>query len=57
MAGGPIGRYIGGVALAWREMDRADGGGGAVKLSNGLFVLAGFMLSMIAGVSHCLYEF
>lgn len=51
VAGGPIGRYAGGVMLAWKEMDRVDGGG-LFRLSNGIFVAVGLMLSMIAGVSR-----
>ena len=50
VAGGPIGRYAGGVVLAWRELDRADGGA-LFRLSNGVFIAIGLMLSLIAGVS------
>lgn len=50
VAGGPIGRYAGGVMLAWKEMDKRDGGG-LFRLSNGILIAVGLMLSMIAGVS------
>lgn len=51
VAGGPVGRYAGGAALAWRELDRADGGG-LLRLSNGVFIALGLMLSLITIVSY-----
>ena len=50
VAGGPIGRYAGGVILAWKEMDRVRGGG-LYRLSTGILIAIGLMLSMITIVS------
>jgi hypothetical protein len=50
VAGGPLGRYGVGIALAWREMDRRDGGG-LFRLSSGILITLGLFLSAIAGVS------
>jgi palmitoyltransferase len=52
VAGGPIGRYGVAVALAWREMDREDGGG-LFRFSSGVLIGLGLLLSAIAGVSSC----
>jgi hypothetical protein len=49
VAGGPIGRYGGGVALAWGEMDRQDGNS-AFRLSTGILILVGLFLTMITVV-------
>jgi len=50
VAGGPLGRYGGAVVLAWREMDRRDGGG-LFRLSSGVLIAVGLFLTAIAGVS------
>jgi palmitoyltransferase len=50
VAGGPIGRYGGGVALAWREMDRREGAT-LFRLSTGILIVVGIFLTMIASVS------
>ncbi|KIR33993.1 hypothetical protein I307_05993 [Cryptococcus deuterogattii 99/473] len=46
VAGGPIGRYAGGIILGWRELDRQDGGG-LYRLAVGLLIAFGFILSGI----------
>jgi len=50
IAGGPLGRYGGAIVLAWREMDRRDGGG-LFRLSSGILIALGLCLSAIAVVS------
>ena len=50
VAGGPLGRYGGGVVLGWRELDRKDGGG-LFRLSSGVLIAVGMGLTCIAGVS------
>nr|KIR88453.1 hypothetical protein I308_01520 [Cryptococcus tetragattii IND107] len=52
VAGGPIGRYAGGIILGWRELDRQDGGG-LYRLAVGLLIALGFILSGItAGLAY-----
>lgn len=46
VAGGPVGRFAGGIILGWRELDRQDGGG-LYRLAVGLLVAFGFILSGI----------
>lgn len=53
VAGGPLGRYGGGVVLGWRELDRKDGGG-LFRLSSGVLIAVGMGLTCIAGVSPSL---
>jgi hypothetical protein len=50
VAGGPLGRYGGGVVLGWKELDRRDGGG-LFRLSSGVLIAVGMGLTCIAGVS------
>ena len=50
MAGGPVGRFAGGIILGWRELDTQDGGG-LYRLTVGLLVAFGFILSGITAVS------
>ncbi|WVW86026.1 hypothetical protein I302_108064 [Kwoniella bestiolae CBS 10118] len=48
IAGGPIGRYAGGIILGWRELDRMDEGrGGLMRLNVGLMVGFGIVLALI----------
>jgi len=55
IAGGPLGRYGGAIALAWRELDRRDEGG-LFRLSSGILIALGLCLSAIAVVSFCCLE-
>ncbi|WVR00351.1 hypothetical protein IAU59_007494 [Kwoniella sp. CBS 9459] len=52
VAGGPVGRYAGGVILGWRELDRIDtareGGAGVMRLNVGLMLVFGIILAMIS---------
>lgn len=52
VAGGPLGRYGGAIVLAWREIDRRDGGG-LFRLSTGVLIVFGLFLTGIASVSRC----
>ncbi|KAK6909471.1 hypothetical protein I203_103490 [Kwoniella mangroviensis CBS 8507] len=48
IAGGPIGRYAGGIVLGWRKLDKLDeDGGGLVRLNIGLMVGFGIILALI----------
>ncbi|OXG17937.1 hypothetical protein C367_04747 [Cryptococcus neoformans Ze90-1] len=52
VAGGPVGRFAGGIILGWRELDTQDGGG-LYRLTVGLLVAFGFILSGItAGLAY-----
>jgi hypothetical protein len=51
IAGGPVGRYVGGMVLGWRELDKMDGGG-AVRLGIGGLVGLGLILALITTVSR-----
>ena len=50
IAGGPVGRYIVGIALGWRLLDNQDGGG-LLRLEIGVQCLLGIILGMITTVS------
>lgn len=50
IAGGPVGRYMGGLVLGWKAIDRADGGG-SLRLEIGVLVGIGLILAMITTVS------
>lgn len=58
IAGGPMGRWVGGLVLGWKILDRADGGGkeGEVRLQIGILVFLGLLFSAICLVSLYLYE-
>ena len=49
IAGGPVGRYVGGVLIGWKALDLVDGGG-LVRLEIGVLVGIGWMLSGITAV-------
>lgn len=51
VAGGPVGRWVGGLVLGWRRLDRLDGGG-IVRTSVAALVGIGGILSVICMVSH-----
>ncbi|WWC64451.1 uncharacterized protein I303_107061 [Kwoniella dejecticola CBS 10117] len=52
VAGGPIGRYAGGIILGWREKEKHDGGG-IFRLNIGLMVFFGIILALIsAGLAY-----
>ncbi|WVQ84915.1 hypothetical protein IAT38_007078 [Cryptococcus sp. DSM 104549] len=52
VAGGPVGRYAGGLVLGWRELDRVDGGG-VDRFGVGLLVMFGVVLALItAGLAY-----
>lgn len=51
VAGGPVGRWIGGLVLGWRQLDRLDGGG-AVRASVAALVGIGGLISTICLVSR-----
>ncbi|WWD19522.1 hypothetical protein CI109_103983 [Kwoniella shandongensis] len=49
VAGGPVGRYVGGLILGWRELDRSAGknGAGLDRLGVGLMLAFGVILALI----------
>ncbi|KAK8853108.1 hypothetical protein IAR55_003809 [Kwoniella newhampshirensis] len=48
IAGGPVGRFVGGLILGWRELDRSeDDGGGVMRLGVGLMVGFGLILALV----------
>jgi hypothetical protein len=49
IAGGPMGRWAGGLILGWKELDRQDKGGkyGEVRLRIGVLVFLGLLFSAI----------
>lgn len=49
IAAGPVGRYIGGIVLGWKALDRVNGGG-SMRLEVGILVAIGMMLTLITGV-------
>jgi hypothetical protein len=51
IAGGPVGRYVGGMVLGWKELDRRDGGGGYLRVQIGILVGIGSLLGLITLVS------
>ncbi|WVR07788.1 hypothetical protein IAU60_004831 [Kwoniella sp. DSM 27419] len=52
VAGGPVGRYAGGVILGWRQLDRIDGGG-ISRLGVGLVLFFSIVLILITlGLAH-----
>lgn len=50
VAGGPVGRYVGGITLGWKQLDRVDGGG-MMRLEVGILVGVGVCLALITTVS------
>ncbi|ORX40702.1 DHHC palmitoyltransferase-domain-containing protein [Kockovaella imperatae] len=46
VAGGPIGRYVGGVVLGWKALDRVDGEE-ALRMEIGALAAAGLLLAMM----------
>ena len=49
VAGGPVGRYVGGIILGWKALDRIDGGG-SHRLEIGILAFIGLILALITGV-------
>jgi palmitoyltransferase len=49
IAGGPVGRYAGGVILSWKELDRRDGRS-VLRLEVGVIAGIGLILGLIAAV-------
>ncbi|WVO12487.1 hypothetical protein L204_100087 [Cryptococcus depauperatus] len=47
VAGGPVGRYVGGLILGWKELDRMEEGG-LERLAIGLLTAFGIIVSLIA---------
>ncbi|WVQ73020.1 hypothetical protein IAR50_002583 [Cryptococcus sp. DSM 104548] len=48
VAGGPVGRWVGGVVLGWLELDRTSlDGPGVERLGVGVMVVAGMVLALI----------
>jgi hypothetical protein len=46
-----VGRYVGGMVLGWKALDRRDGGGGYFRVQIGVLVGIGSLLAMITLVS------
>lgn len=49
IAGGPVGRYIGGTILGWKALDREDGGG-SLRVEMGILIGIGLILALMTAV-------